>query len=119
MIFQIHPHHPHGLGCCRALRRRESGWRFPRRIVRFREGKLAHEHIYGTRGSVLVQLGLLVPGSARRGQNLPRFPVGARPGSIQSMRMVWVNLNIISSPTDRCRWSAKSQSSRCRVASGE
>jgi carboxymethylenebutenolidase len=28
-------------------------------IVRFREGKLAHEHIYWDQASVLVQLGLL------------------------------------------------------------
>jgi carboxymethylenebutenolidase len=28
-------------------------------IVRFREGKLAHEHIYWDQSSVLVQLGLL------------------------------------------------------------
>src|SRR5262245_17523070 len=31
-------------------------------IVRFREGKLAHEHIYWDQASVLVQLGLLDPG---------------------------------------------------------
>ncbi len=30
-------------------------------IVRFRDGKLAHEHIYWDQGSVLVQLGLLDP----------------------------------------------------------
>src|SRR5437660_4990394 len=30
-------------------------------IVRFREGKLAHEHIYWDQASVLVQLGLLYP----------------------------------------------------------
>ena len=30
-------------------------------IVRFREGKLAHEHIYWDQASVLVQLGLLDP----------------------------------------------------------
>jgi carboxymethylenebutenolidase len=30
-------------------------------IVRFRNGKLAHEHIYWDQGSVLVQLGLLDP----------------------------------------------------------
>ena len=30
-------------------------------IVRFREGKLAHEHIYGDQASVLVQVGLLDP----------------------------------------------------------
>jgi carboxymethylenebutenolidase len=30
-------------------------------IVRFRDGKLAHEHIYWDQGSVLVQLGLLNP----------------------------------------------------------
>jgi len=34
-------------------------------IVRFRDGKLAHEHIYWDQASVLVQLGLLNP------QNLP------------------------------------------------
>jgi carboxymethylenebutenolidase len=28
-------------------------------IVRFREGKLAHEHIYWDQASVLVQLGLI------------------------------------------------------------
>jgi carboxymethylenebutenolidase len=28
-------------------------------IVRFREGKLAHEHIYWDQASVLVQIGLL------------------------------------------------------------
>ena len=32
-------------------------------IVRFREGKLAHEHIYWDQASVLVQLGLLDPGT--------------------------------------------------------
>jgi carboxymethylenebutenolidase len=32
-------------------------------IVHFREGKLAHEHIYWDQASVLVQLGLLDPGS--------------------------------------------------------
>lgn len=31
-------------------------------IVRFRDGKLAHEHIYWDQASVLVQLGLLDPG---------------------------------------------------------
>ena len=31
-------------------------------IVRFREGKLAHEHIYWDQASVLVQLGLLEAG---------------------------------------------------------
>src|SRR2546428_1723251 len=30
-------------------------------IVRFRDGKLAHEHIYWAQGSVLVQLGFLDP----------------------------------------------------------
>ena len=30
-------------------------------IVRFREGKLAHEHIYWDQASALVQLGLLDP----------------------------------------------------------
>ena len=33
-------------------------------IVRFREGKLAHEHIYWDQASVLVQIGLLDPGKA-------------------------------------------------------
>src|SRR5436309_10907138 len=32
-------------------------------IVQFREGKLAHEHIYWDQASVLVQLGLLDPGT--------------------------------------------------------
>lgn len=32
-------------------------------IVRFRDGKLAHEHIYWDQASVLVQLGLLDPNS--------------------------------------------------------
>ncbi|HEY6201131.1 MAG TPA: hypothetical protein VI231_21190, partial [Candidatus Binatia bacterium] len=32
-------------------------------IVRFREGKLAHEHIYWDQASVLVQLGLLDVGT--------------------------------------------------------
>ena len=32
-------------------------------IVRFREGKLAHEHIYWDQASVLVQLGLLDAGA--------------------------------------------------------
>ena len=31
-------------------------------IVRFRDGKLAHEHIYWDQASVLVQIGLLDPG---------------------------------------------------------
>ena len=30
-------------------------------VVRFRDGKLAHEHIYWDQASVLVQLGLLDP----------------------------------------------------------
>jgi len=30
-------------------------------IIHFREGKLAHEHIYWDQASVLVQLGLLDP----------------------------------------------------------
>jgi carboxymethylenebutenolidase len=30
-------------------------------IVRFRDGKLAHEHIYWDQASVLVQVGLLDP----------------------------------------------------------
>ncbi len=32
-------------------------------IVRFREGKLAHEHIYWDQASVLVQLGMLDAGT--------------------------------------------------------
>ena len=32
-------------------------------VVRFRDGKLAHEHIYWDQASVLVQLGLLDPGT--------------------------------------------------------
>jgi carboxymethylenebutenolidase len=32
-------------------------------IVRFREGKLVHEHIYWDQASVLVQLGLLDAGT--------------------------------------------------------
>ncbi len=32
-------------------------------IVRFRDNKLAHEHIYWDQASVLVQLGLLEPGT--------------------------------------------------------
>ena len=32
-------------------------------IVRFRDGKLAHEHIYWDQASVLVQVGLLDPGT--------------------------------------------------------
>ena len=32
-------------------------------IVRFRDNKLAHEHIYWDQASVLVQLGLLAPGT--------------------------------------------------------
>jgi len=32
-------------------------------IIRFRDGKLAHEHIYWDQASVLVQLGLLDPGT--------------------------------------------------------
>jgi carboxymethylenebutenolidase len=32
-------------------------------IVQFRDGKLAHEHIYWDQASVLVQLGLLDPGT--------------------------------------------------------
>ena len=31
-------------------------------IIRFRDGKLAHEHIYWDQASVMVQLGLLDPG---------------------------------------------------------
>lgn len=32
-------------------------------IIRFRDGKLAHEHIYWNQASVLVQVGLLDPGT--------------------------------------------------------
>ena len=32
-------------------------------IIRFRDGKLAHEHIYWDQASVLVQLGMLDPGT--------------------------------------------------------
>jgi carboxymethylenebutenolidase len=32
-------------------------------IVQFRDGKLAHEHIYWDQASVLIQLGLLDPGT--------------------------------------------------------
>jgi carboxymethylenebutenolidase len=53
-------------------------------IVRFREGKLAHEHIYWDQASVLVQLGLLDIGtlpvagveSARKALD-PRLPSNA------------------------------------------
>jgi carboxymethylenebutenolidase len=53
-------------------------------IVRFREGKLAHEHIYWDQASVLVQLGLLDPDTlpvvgietARKAIN-PRLPSNA------------------------------------------
>jgi carboxymethylenebutenolidase len=53
-------------------------------IIRFRDGKLAHEHIYWDQASVLVQLGLLDPGklpvvgidSARKALN-PNLPANA------------------------------------------
>ena len=53
-------------------------------IVRFRDGKLAHEHIYWDQASVLVQLGLINPdklpvagvGSARKVFD-PRLPANA------------------------------------------
>jgi carboxymethylenebutenolidase len=53
-------------------------------IVRFKEGKLAHEHIYWDQASVLVQLGLLDPStlpvagieSARKALD-PRLPSNA------------------------------------------
>jgi carboxymethylenebutenolidase len=53
-------------------------------IVRFRDGKLAHEHIYWDQASVLVQLGLLDPATlpvagretARKAIN-PRLPSNA------------------------------------------
>jgi carboxymethylenebutenolidase len=32
-------------------------------VIRFRDGKLAHEHIYWDQASVLVQLGMLDPGT--------------------------------------------------------
>ena len=56
-------------------------------IVRFREGKLAHEHIYWDQASVLVQLGLLDVGalpvagleSARKALN-PSLPSNALMG---------------------------------------
>jgi carboxymethylenebutenolidase len=32
-------------------------------IIRFRDGKLAHEHIYWDQASVLLQVGLLDPGT--------------------------------------------------------
>lgn len=48
-------------------------------IVRFRDGKLAHEHIYWDQASLLVQLGLLDPSNlpvegvacARKAQDKP------------------------------------------------
>jgi carboxymethylenebutenolidase len=53
-------------------------------IVQFRDGKLAHEHLYWDQASVLVQLGLLDPGtlpvvgvdSARKALN-PNLPSNA------------------------------------------
>ena len=53
-------------------------------IIRFRDGKLAHEHIYWDQASVLVQVGLLDPGtlpvvgvdSARKAIN-PSLPSNA------------------------------------------
>jgi carboxymethylenebutenolidase len=53
-------------------------------IVKFRDGKLAHEHIYWDQASVLVQVGLLAPGtlpvvgveSARKAIN-PSLPSNA------------------------------------------
>jgi len=53
-------------------------------IVKFRDGKLAHEHIYWDQASVLVQLGLLDPGklpvagveTARKAVN-PKLPSNA------------------------------------------
>jgi carboxymethylenebutenolidase len=53
-------------------------------VVRFRDGKLAHEHIYWDQASVLVQLGLLDPdrlpvagaASARKVMD-PRLPANA------------------------------------------
>ena len=48
-------------------------------IVRFREGKLAHKHIYWDQASVLVQLGLLEAGTLplsglERAQSLEPHP---------------------------------------------
>jgi carboxymethylenebutenolidase len=40
-------------------------------IVHFRDGKLAHEHIYWDQASVLVQLGLLDPAGRSRGRRRP------------------------------------------------
>jgi carboxymethylenebutenolidase len=61
-------------------------------IVRFREGKLAHEHIYWDQASVLVQLGLLEAGtlpvagvdSARKAldPSLPSNALMGRPTSL-------------------------------------
>jgi len=53
-------------------------------VVRFRDGKVAHEHIYWDQASVLVQLGLIDPGglpvagpdSARKVLD-PRLPANA------------------------------------------
>jgi carboxymethylenebutenolidase len=53
-------------------------------IIKFRDGKLAHEHIYWDQASVLVQVGLLAPGtlpvvgveSARKAIN-PSLPSNA------------------------------------------
>jgi carboxymethylenebutenolidase len=57
-------------------------------IVKFREGKLAHEHIYWDQASVLVQLGLIEAGtlpvagieSARKALD-PSLPSSALMGS--------------------------------------
>ena len=57
-------------------------------IVKFREGKVAHEHIYWDQASVLVQLGLLDSGtlpvagieSARKALD-PSLPSNALMGS--------------------------------------
>jgi len=47
-------------GCYPALRRKRVEVPVVA-IIRFRDGKLAHEHIYWDQASVLVQLGLLNP----------------------------------------------------------
>jgi carboxymethylenebutenolidase len=40
-------------------------------IVRFQDGKVAHEHIYWDQATVLVQLGLLDPSNTKSGFDTP------------------------------------------------
>ena len=67
-------------------------------IVKFRDGKLAHEHIYWDQASVLKQIGLLTD---------PALPVcGA-----ETARKV-LDARYVYGPRRRCKWRAHSLARR-------